>query len=96
MGSTSLPARIQERFELFAAPLIATYRELGIQASFRPVNDVHVEGRKIVGTGAARIGAAEVVVGNFIFDFDTEMMARVLRTPSEAFRHQLAAASGNT
>ena len=32
---------------------------------------------------------AVVVVGNIIFDFDYEMMARVLKVPSEKFRDKL-------
>lgn len=90
MAPSSLPSRVDARFELFARPLVETYRELGVEARFRPVNDVHVGGRKIAGTGAARIGAAEVLVGNFLFDFDTEVMAGVLRSPTEAFRRQVA------
>lgn len=89
MAGESLPARVDRRFELFARPLVATYRDFGVAAEFRPVNDVHVDGRKIVGTGAAHIGEAEVLVGNLIFDFDTGVMTRVLRTPSEAFREQV-------
>ena len=89
MAPGRLPVRVEERFELFARPLIATYREFGIDASFRPINDIHVGGRKITGTGAERIGGAEVVVGNFLFDFDSGLMAKILRAPSEAFRDQV-------
>ncbi len=90
MDGASLPPRVEQRFAMFAKPLVATYREFGIDADFRPVNDVHVSGRKIAGTGAARIGNAEVLVGNFIFDFDTDVMTRVLRVPSAAFRDQVS------
>jgi lipoate-protein ligase A len=89
MANDSLPARVEQRFELFTRPIVETYREFGIDAEFRPVNDVHVDGRKIAGTGAARIGNAEVLVGNFIFDFDTDVMANVLRAPSPMFREQV-------
>lgn len=89
MDPASLPPRIEHRFELFARPLVETYRAIGIDACFHPVNDVQVQGRKIAGTGAARIGDAEVLVGNLIFDFDPDVMARVLRAPSAAFRDQV-------
>ncbi len=89
MAPERLPLRIEARFQVFTRPLVDTYRELGLEAYFRPTNDVHVNGRKIVGTGAAHIGNAEVLVGNLIFDFDTEVMARVLRAPSAAFRDQV-------
>ena len=84
-----LPARVEGRFELFARPLVETYRAFGVDAHFQPVNDVHVGRRKITGTGAARIGNAEVLVGNFLLDFEPSTCARTLRAPSAAFRDQL-------
>ena len=89
MGEARLPLRIEQRFEMFARPIEATYATLGIDARFRPVNDIHVGGRKICGTGAAQIGHAAVLVGNFLFDFDTETMARCLRVPDEKFRDKV-------
>lgn len=82
----SLPLRLDRRFELFVEPIVATLRTFGIDAELRGTNDVQVAGRKISGIGAARIGAAEVLVANFIFDFDHDTMARVVRTPSPRYR----------
>ena len=82
----NLPARTDERFVLFCESLIRTYRAFGIKAAFRAPNDVQVRGRKIVGTGAAAIGEAQVVTGNFIFEFDFERMADLLKVPDERFR----------
>jgi lipoate-protein ligase A len=70
-------------------PLVLTYRDLGIEATHRPVNDVHVRGKKIDGTGAALIGRAEVLVGSFMFDFDKPTMARVLKVSSEKMRDKV-------
>ncbi|MDQ7801875.1 MAG: lipoate--protein ligase [Armatimonadota bacterium] len=84
-----LPARLEERFSLYVLPLVATYRRLGIDAYHRPVNDIQVAGRKIGGTGAASIGRSEVMVGSLMFDFDHELMARVLRVPSEKMRDKV-------
>ena len=89
MGPGRLPLRVDRRFALFCSVLAATYRDLGVEASFRPVGDVHVAGRKISGTGAAQIGEAEVMTGNLLFDFDTSTMARVVRSPSAAFAEQV-------
>ncbi len=84
-----LPATLEARFALYMRPLVETYRALGIEAEPRPINDIHVRGRKIGGTGAALIGEADVVVGSLMFDFDVDMMARVLRVPSEKFRDKV-------
>lgn len=81
-----LPRKVESRFRLFCQPLIETYQFFGIPAFFFPPNDVHVRNRKIVGTGAGAIGNAEVVTGNFLFDFDPAPMAALLRHPSDSFR----------
>ncbi len=73
---------------LLSAP-VGAYRDIGIQAEHRPVNDIVVGPRKIGGTGAASIGQANVLVGSIMMDFDTKAMARVLRVPSEKFRDKL-------
>ena len=86
---SSLPADVEERFKLYIEPLVQTYRALGIEAVHRPVNDIQVRGKKIGGTGAARIGPAEVVVGSLMFDFDKAAMARVLKVSSEKMRDKV-------
>lgn len=83
------PRHADELYALFIEPVVRTYRDFGIPAAHRPVNDIHVEGRKIGGTGAASIGGATVMVGSFMFDFDTETMSKCLRVPSEKFRDKL-------
>lgn len=85
-----LPRSLADRYALFVQPIVATYRELGVPATYRPVNDVHVEGRKIGGTGAARLGDAEVLVGSIMFDFDHDAMAEVLHVASEKMREKVA------
>ncbi len=79
-------------YPLFCEPAVKTYRDLGVAAEYRPINDIQVQGRKIGGTGAASIGEATVMVGSFMFDFDTAMMARCLKVPSEKFRDKLKTA----
>ncbi len=85
----NLPTAVAERFALHIRALVETYRELGIAAYHRPLNDVHVAGRKIGGTGAASIGEAEVVVGSLMLDFDVDVMARVLKVPSTKMRDKV-------
>ncbi|MDE3091459.1 MAG: lipoate--protein ligase family protein, partial [Chloroflexota bacterium] len=86
---SALPANIAERFALYVQPLIDTYQALGIPASYRPINDIHVQGKKIGGTGAAQMGESEVVVGSLMFDFNFELMSRVLKVASEKMRDKV-------
>lgn len=83
---SSLPRRVDHRFQLFVKPLIETYKFFGINAYYHPINDVHVDGKKIVGTGAATIGDAEVVTGNFLFDFNYDIMIDAINVPCDKFR----------
>ncbi len=84
-----LPSSLEERFKLYVDPLVATYHALGIPANLRPINDVHVNGKKIGGTGAAQMGIAEVVVGSLMYSFDKKTMSKVLKVPSEKMRDKI-------
>lgn len=86
LSALKLPLRFAERYPRLAQPAIAAYRTLGIPAAFRPVNDIHVHGRKIGGTGTADIGEAFVFVGSMMLDFNHALMARVLRFADEKMR----------
>jgi len=87
---SSLPRRVDKRFELFVKPLIETYKFFGIDAYYHPINDVHVDGKKIVGTGAGTIGEAQIITGNFLFDFDYTTMLNSINTPTQDFREAIA------
>ena len=56
---------------------------LGVDAKFRPRNDIEVDGRKISGTGGAFDGDALMYQGTLLIQFDVEKMLRVLRIPAE-------------
>lgn len=56
---------------------------LGVDARYRPRNDIEVDGRKISGTGGAFDGDALLFQGTLLIEFDVEKMLRVLRIPVE-------------
>ena len=76
-------------YRKFLQPVIDTYREFGVNAEFKPVNDIVADGRKVSGNGAAEIEGMLVLVGNFILDFNYEMMSKSLRVPDEKFRDKV-------
>ena len=84
-----LPRKVEDLYRLFIGPIVATYREFGIAAEHRPLNDIVVGGRKIGGTGIAAIGQAMVVAGSVMFDFDTATMSRALKVSSEKMRDKV-------
>lgn len=56
---------------------------LGVNAVFRPRNDIEIGGRKISGTGGAYEGDALLFQGTLLVDADPVEMIRALRIPTE-------------
>jgi len=70
------------------APFVQALRELGVAAELAEPNDVIAGGRKVSGTGAGQIGEGVVLVGNVMFAFPHERMARILSLPDERMREE--------
>ena len=56
---------------------------LGVDARYRPRNDIEVDGRKISSSSGAFDGDALLFQGTLLLEFDVEKMLRVLRIPAE-------------
>lgn len=79
-----------EFYRQFLAPVVQTYKDLGVEVHYKPVNDIlTTNGRKISGNGAADIGDYAILVGNLIADFDYETMVRTLKVPDAKFRDKV-------
>ncbi|MDH3990156.1 MAG: lipoate--protein ligase family protein, partial [Gammaproteobacteria bacterium] len=55
--------------------------ELGVDAKFRPRNDIEVDGRKISGTGGFFDGDVLIYQGTVLVDMNPEHMVRALKIP---------------
>ncbi len=84
-----VPENKEAFYRKFLGPVIDTFRDFGVPAEYKPVNDILSNGRKISGTGAAEIEGMNILVGNFIIDFPYEMMSKILRVPDEKFRDKV-------
>lgn len=58
-------------------------RNLGVDAQYRPRNDIEVSGRKISGTGGFFEGDTIFYQGTFLIDMDVEKMLAALNVPKE-------------
>jgi len=58
-------------------------KKLGINAQFRPRNDIEVEGRKISGTGGTYESSVYFFQGTLLLDFNPENMVKSLKIPIE-------------
>ena len=69
-------------------------RQLGVDAEFRPRNDIEVNGRKISGTGGAFDGDCFLFQGTLLIDFNLENLIKALRIPTEKLnREEFSSAS---
>ncbi|MBI3778786.1 MAG: lipoate--protein ligase family protein [Gammaproteobacteria bacterium] len=76
-------ADMQEISRRICEMAAAGIRRLGVDARFRPRNDIEVDGKKISGTGGAFEGGSILYQGTLLIEFDVEKMLRVLRIPAE-------------
>lgn len=80
------PFDVTSIYRRFLTPPVRALQALGLPAALEAVNEIEVGGRRIAGTGGGQIGEAVVVVGNLLFDFPADVMARAWRVPSPEFR----------
>ncbi|MCX7765596.1 MAG: geranylgeranyl reductase family protein [Candidatus Sumerlaeia bacterium] len=63
--------------------VIVGLKKFGIEARFRPRNDIEVNGRKISGTGGTQEGNSFLFQGTLLLDFDITTMLKALMIPVE-------------
>ena len=74
---------IEKSYELICRGLVYAIEELGLEAEFRPVNDVLVSNKKVSGSAQARKRNALLQHGTLMYDTNLEELARCLRAPKE-------------
>ena len=57
------------------------FKHLGVDAKFRPRNDIEVDGRKISGTGGFFDGDVLIYQGTVLVDMNAQQMVRALKIP---------------
>jgi len=76
-----IPKRLEDIYRLMCECAVRGLAKLGVNASFRPKNDIEVGGRKICGSGGTEIGEAILYQGTLLTDFDVDTMIRCLKLP---------------
>lgn len=87
LGTRDMSA-IAKRICEAAARAVSSF---GIDARFRPRNDIEVGGRKISGTGGVFDGDALLYHGTLLVEFDVEKMLNILRIPAEKLSDKVIA-----
>lgn len=89
---TALAAKICTAAAASLQPFLAP---VGLEAKFRPRNDIEVNGRKISGTGGVFDGDCVLYQGTLLLDFDIEKMLKVLRIPAEKLSDKAIASAAD-
>jgi len=79
--SYPFPERVEDLYEFICKPVVEALRRIGLNARFRPKNDIEVNGRKISGTGGTTRSNAFLFQGTLLTDLDIREMLRCLRIP---------------
>jgi lipoate-protein ligase A len=75
---------IRGLFHTMSRVVIRALGRLGVDAGFRPKNDIEAGGRKLAGLSAsAEIGNAVLFHASILVDFDVELMLDIMNTPTE-------------
>lgn len=80
---------ISESYREICEGIVIFLRNLGLNASFSPINDVLVEGRKISGNAQTRKWGRILQHGTLLLDLDLEAMFSVLRVSREKVSDKL-------
>ena len=78
-----IPSSIEALYKKMGESAAQGLQHLGLQARFRPRNDIEIQGRKISGTGGTELSGAILFQGTILVDFDVDEMLRALRIPTE-------------
>ena len=80
---------ILESYKQICGGVISGLGELNLQASFVPLNDIVVAGKKISGNAQTRRDKAILQHGTVLLEVDVEKMFSMLKVPSEKLKGKL-------
>jgi lipoate-protein ligase A len=84
----AIPFKIDDLYKKLSEAVVEALRDFGVDAKFRPRNDIEVNHRKICGTGGTELDGAFMFQGSLLIDFDVETMLRALRIPTEKLKNK--------
>jgi len=85
---------IQESYSQLCTPLVDALASLGIEAEFKPVNDIITGGKKISGNAQTRRDKSILQHGTMLLGLDVPKMFSLLKVPDEKMRDKMAASAG--
>ncbi len=81
-----LPTAPNRAYEKVCGALVRSFAHLGVEAEFKPINDVQFKGRKLSGSALTRRWGASLVHGTVLVEVDRDRMFRALRVDAAKVR----------
>ncbi len=79
---------IEESFHKLLKPIIKTLEDYGLEARFKPYNDILVNGKKISGSAQRRGKKGLLQHGTLMFATDLELLSNILRLDEEKLKRK--------
>ena len=83
------PENIMESYRWICETIVISIKRLGFDASFVPLNDIVVKGKKVSGSAQTRRKGVLLQHGTLLLDLDVDKMFCVLKVPSEKFKDKI-------
>lgn len=84
-----VPKDITKSYQLICGCIVSGLAELGIEAEFKPVNDILVAGKKISGSAQTRRNGVVLQHGTVLYDLDLRTMFTVLKVGADKISDKL-------
>ncbi len=83
------PQNIMESYGWICETIVISIKRLGFDASFVPLNDIVVKGKKVSGSAQTRRKGVLLQHGTLLLGVDVDKMFCVLKVPSEKFKDKI-------
>lgn len=83
------PQSIMESYRWICETIVISIKRLGFDASFVPLNDIVVKGKKVSGSAQTRRKGVLLQHGTLLLGVDVDKMFCVLKVPSEKFKDKI-------
>src|SRR5688500_3280938 len=83
------PQKIMESYRWICEAIVVSINRMGFDASFVPLNDIVVKGKKVSGSAQTRRNEVLLQHGTILLGVDVDKMFCVLKVPSEKLRDKI-------
>jgi len=87
-----VPRTVLDSYRILCKGIVEGLGLLGMEAEFKPINDIVIGGKKISGNAQTRRFHGVLQHGTILYDVDPKLMFTLLKVPDEKIRDKMIAA----